>query len=209
MSARIDRHFSSEDLDRIEKSVAQTERHSDGEIAIVLASHSRHWLLDPLLLASMVGIGGLAATLLFTRNHDWGVYYDYTQAALVGLAGFVLTFVVLGLPRLRSALARRAVRRNALRSFGRLQPTRARTGVLIFVSMAEREAAVVADVAVAEKLAVDYWNKPYRTIMRGIQDNRYAEGLIEAIGEIGSQLTSYFPRSPDDENELPNRPVIT
>ena len=66
------------------------------------------------------------------------------------------------------------------------------------------EAAIVADRAIAEKLANDYWDKPQSMIADAIKDNRFADGIIAAIEEVGAQLAPHFPRADDDVNELPD-----
>jgi putative membrane protein len=92
--------------------------------------------------------------------------------------------------------------------FHQITPTKGQTGVLIFVSLEEGQAAIVADKGIASKVPPDYWHAPHALIAKGIKENRHAEGIIEAVNVIAVELAKHFPRQSDDINELPDRPRI-
>lgn len=146
--------------------------------------------------------------LLLTREENWGYYYNFTQGALFGLVGFLVGFFAVGWLLKNQKRRRGIVWKRALRLFAELTPTKGETAVLIFVSLEEEQASVVADKLIASKLPADYWDKPQAMIMRGFKAGAHAEGIIEAIQEIGVQLATHCPRQSDDTNELPNRPTL-
>lgn len=208
MATLVDKYFSEADLGAIKDAVGRAEKATSGEIAITLTPHCRHWSTDRWLLASGLSIVAIVAALLLTRDADWGAYYNFTQAALWGIIGFALGYFAIS-PLLKLPSRRRSVVwKAALKRFSDLRPTRGHTGVLIFVSLEEGGAAIVADKAIAEKLPADYWQQPHAMIEEAMKQGRHAEGIIKAIGEIGSQMTAHFPIQPLDINELPDEPEI-
>jgi putative membrane protein len=199
--------FSPADFESIEAAVTEAERHTDGEIAVAITAHSGNWLNDGWAAASLVGALAALLCLLFTHDSGWGPSLDYPFATLVGASVFVLTFVLVRLPFARTGTSK-AVWKKALRHFHGLRPTRARTGVLLYISVRERQVAVVADAAIASKVSAEYWHTPRDLIVANFKSGRHAAGLIEAIEEIGARLAEHFPKSDADTDELANRPQL-
>ncbi len=208
MAALVDKRFSSGDLDLIQHAVAQAERETSGELAIKLASHSKHWLEERLFYSSLVCALGIILSLTLTPKSDWGLTYDFTQAAIWGAVGFLALFF--GARRWFESESRRrsVVWKQALKLFSGMTATKGDTGVLIYLSLEEQQAAIVADKGIASKVSADYWHIPQGMIMDGIKKNNYAAGIVAAVAEIGQQLKTHFPRLSDDLNELPDRPEI-
>lgn len=208
MASSVDKCFSEGDLKQITEAVRAAELKTSGEIVVQLTSSSKHWLLDRWLFSALLAILFLFAALLITRESNWGTYYNFTQAALWGVIGFLIGFFGVNLWFNRLAARHKAVWKNALGHFAKLRPTRGHTGVLIFISVDENEAAVIADKSIAEKLDSSYWQLPHGMIEKAMKQGRHAEGIIEAIQEIANQLSQFFPREADDINELPDGPEI-
>lgn len=208
MASLIDKCFSEGDLKQITETVKAAELKTSGEITIMIAPRSRQWFVDRWLFSAALAIIFSLVSLYFTRESNWGTYYNFTQAAFWGAVGFLIGFFGINLWLKRLSARRRAVWKTALRHFGKLQPTRGHTGVLIFVSLDEDQAAVIADKGIAEKLDPAYWQLPHSLIEKAMQKGRHAEGIIEAIQEIATQLAQFFPREADDINELSDGPEI-
>ena len=208
MATLVDRYFSKLDLEAIEKAIGDAESKSSGELVVQMASFTKNWLLERALVSIAFGILGLVLGLLISREHDWGWEYHFDKAALGGLLGFLIGYF--GIYRLLKNRKRRQaiVWKRALDMFSTLTPTKGNTAVLIFISLEEEQSAIVADKLIASKLPADYWDKPQSMIMEGIAKGAHAEGIIEAINEIGAQLAAHFPRQSDDADELPNKPTI-
>jgi uncharacterized membrane protein len=208
MATLVQKYFSKNDLDAIEKVIGQAESRSAGELVVQMASHSKNWLLERVVVSIILGLGALVKGLFMTREQDWGYYYNFSQAALFGLVGFLVSYFVIGWILKNRKRSRGIVWKRGLELFSQLTPTKGQTAVLIFVSLDESQVAIVADKLIASKLPADYWDKPHAMIMRGMRSGNHCEGIIEAIQEIGDQLATYFPRQSDDRDELPNRPQI-
>ena len=91
--------------------------------------------------------------------------------------------------------------------FERLGMTRtaARNGVLIFVAPTSHTFAIVGDTAVHEKCGDEFWRDVAQAMEQQFRRGQFTEGLVNGIERAGGLLAEYFPRQPDDRNELPNR----
>ena len=81
--------------------------------------------------------------------------------------------------------------------------TRARTGVLVFVSWFERRVIVVADVGVPLDEIADRWEALAERLDGAIKKGN-PETFLSSLRYFGAVLAEVLPRSPDDENELPD-----
>jgi putative membrane protein len=116
------------------------------------------------------------------------------------------------LPRVRVRLMpRRAQRamahRNAMEQFAQrgVSRTADRTGILIFVSLAERYARIIADEGIAARVPQAHWQGAIDALVAHMRDGRIADGFVIAIERCGEQLAAHFPRGTADRNELANR----
>jgi putative membrane protein len=88
----------------------------------------------------------------------------------------------------------------------RVWTTRARTGILIYVSLMERLAVVAADRGITEAVPAPDWNRivlHLRSIGEAVDP---ARALLEGMREMGSVLARALPPTEDNPDELPNRP---
>ena len=83
-----------------------------------------------------------------------------------------------------------------------MQRTRDRNGVLIYVCVAQRRAAVIGDVGIHAKLPHGFWNHTLGVVLEQFKAERYCEGLCLGVERLGEQLQAHFPRMSDDRNEL-------
>ena len=208
MATLVDKYFSQPDFDAIEAAVKKAESHTSGEIIIDISSHSRHWNSLRLTQSFIIALAFALAALYLTRVDDWGVYYSSTQATLWGAIGFAIGYFAWGRFLLREKSRRKVVWNRALGLFHQITPTRGLTGVLIFVSLQEKQAAIVADKGIASKVSENYWHGPHTMIVRAMTQGKHAEGIIEAVETIAVELARHFPRKEDDINELPDKPNI-
>ncbi len=90
--------------------------------------------------------------------------------------------------------------------FGRLKmhETNLRNGVLFYLSIDDKKFAIIGDEGIHAKVPKDFWNCIYKTIIVYFRNNKFAEGLCWAIQEAGKQLSTHFPCSGCDVNELSN-----
>ena len=208
MKNLVNTYFSEVDFEAIKNAVIEAEKKTSGEIVVRIASESHFWLAERLLVAAFAMLIGTTVSLALCHHADWGMYYDFSQAALWGLVAFLLGFLAIA-PLMKTHSRRLGfVWRHALKLFHGLRTTKGQTGVLILVSLAECEAAIIADKGIAQKLPENYWNHPHAILTASMREDRHAEGLISAIREIGGRLAEHFPIQSDDINELPDAPEV-
>ena len=134
---------------------------------------------------------------------------------VIQLAVFAVLTLILHLPALRFALVPRSIMRKrahqrAMQQFVAqdIYTTAGHTGVLLFVSVAERYAEIVVDYEVHQKVPDEEWKAIIDKLTAEIGSGRPVSGLIDAIGRIGEHLTQHFPPSAAKENLLPNHLVM-
>ncbi|PKN46817.1 MAG: hypothetical protein CVU59_04925 [Deltaproteobacteria bacterium HGW-Deltaproteobacteria-17] len=193
---------------RLEEAVVRAERRTSGEIVPMLVRASAatgH--VAPLLLLLLCTLG-LAALDAAGLSNWWSV------ALLAGLS----IPVAVGLSRvpfLRRLLTSRAdlegqvfMRAHLEFLSAGLDRTTGATGVLIFVSWAERRVVVLADRAISDLLPPQTWEAVRDALLAGIRRGDTAGGFVAAIDLCADILEKHFPIRPDDVDELPNAPVI-
>ena len=196
---------SEQDRARIATAIRAAEAKTSGEIVCVLARTSTDATALPVLLAALAA---LALPWLLVALTGMSVQ----RILALQVAAFVLLAVVLCLPRVRVALVPRAARRHlahraameqfAMRGIAR---KRERTGILIFVSLAERYARIIADEGIAGRVAQSEWQNAVAALIAHMRDGRIADGFIAAIDACGNVLAAHFPRTETSRDDLPDR----
>ena len=87
----------------------------------------------------------------------------------------------------------------------KMDQTRERNGVLIYLAMKDRQAAILGDKGIDEKVGSAFWAAEVVKMLLHFKHHDYAQGLVEIIEDIGEALKSNFPYSRNtDKNELPD-----
>jgi putative membrane protein len=196
---------SEQDRARIASAIRAAEANTSGEIVCVLARTSTDAAALPVLLAAAVA---LALPWLLVAFTDISV----ERILVLQVAVFVVLAVVLCLPRVRVALVPRAARRHVAHRAAMEQFTmrgiarkKERTGILIFVSLAERYARIIADQGIAGRVAQSEWQNAVDALIAHTRDGRISDGFIAAIDACGKVLAAHFPRAEASRDELPDR----
>lgn len=219
-------HLSEADHARVTAAVTQAERTTDGEIVTVVAGQSDayhdvalHWaVLAMLLVLALLAWQPWPVAWLHGRLVDaWSDTPPgwYLSVALLLMAiTFLIARVVLALDALRFALTpgatkTRRVHRRALSLFRAAaeKRTRAATGVLLYLSLAEHRAEIIADAGIHSRVPQERWGEAMAALLAAVKDGRIGDGMADAVAQIGTVLTEHFPGSHDDANELPDRLV--
>jgi putative membrane protein len=219
--------FTQADHDKVTEAVRAAEAKSAGEIVTIVAARSDAYhdvgLHVAVLAMLLVPVGlGLApqgwidwGSALFL---GWNAEPTRAQLALwlfVKLAAaFLIVRYALAYMPLRMALTprrtkRRRVHRRAVEVFRTSceRKTTGRTGVLIYLSLAERRAEIVADQAIVEQIPADVWVAALTALIEAVKAGRPGEGLATCVDMVGDVLAPILPPVPDDKNELPDRLV--
>jgi putative membrane protein len=132
------------------------------------------------------------------------------QGALFTVVGLATSWRPLRRRLTPAAMKRQRVRRRARELFlaKNLSHTRARTGVLIYVSAAEHMAELVADEGISDRLDQKVWDAPMAALIAGLKRGAAGEGFAAAIGLCADLLAANVPADPEDNpNELPDAVV--
>lgn len=197
--------LSDRERQRISDAIRATEARTSGEIVCVLARTSSDATALPIFIAAVLSLalpwGLVAFTTLAVR-----------EILLLQAAAFLVLAMLLCFPPMRVALMPRAARRAAAyraatdqfvaRGIARKKD---RAGILIFVSLAERYARIVADEGIAAQVAQSEWQGAVDALIAHMRDGRIAEGFIAAIERCGTVLTTHFPSAEANRAELPDR----
>ena len=104
------------------------------------------------------------------------------------------------------------VRQRAVMVFSKLRvwDTEYNNGVLLYVELADHGVEIVADRGIARLVAAAEWQGICSSLREHFRRGAFEDGVTEAIGRIGAQLTEHFPLQPGDKNpnELSDKPVI-
>jgi len=130
----------------------------------------------------------------------------------LGLIAFLAMWAVQSIDAVRFALIPAPLKTTrahdrAVQHFkvGAESRTHGRTGILIYLSMAEHRAEIVADRPIAEKVDAQVWGEAMGDMLAEIGEGRVAEGMAAGVRDVGFVLAQHFPRADDDVNELPDR----
>jgi putative membrane protein len=208
MATLIDKYFSGIDFDAIEAATSRAEQSTSGEIAVEITARSKRWLTESLVHAFVVAVICGFVALYLTRENNWGVYYNFTQAVLWTLFGFAAGYFGWGRFLKRNSRQEKVVWFRSLERFGMLTPVRNKAGALIFVSLEENQAAIVVEKGIGSKVEPRFWREVRDTLTDTIEQGKHAEGIIAALETIGAKMAEHFPREDDDFNELPDKPTI-
>jgi len=86
----------------------------------------------------------------------------------------------------------------------RLDRTRERNAVLVYLVTTNREFLIYADEGIYRLVPPGFWDDIRDRMAEVFREDRFADGLVEAIDRAGGHLAEFFPRRPDDVNELPD-----
>jgi putative membrane protein len=197
--------ISATERERIAAAIRAVEAKTTGEIVCVLARTSSDTTALPVVLAAGVA---LVLPWLLVAFTALAVQRILALQAIV----FLVALVVLCLPRVRVALMPRAARRQiahrlAMEQFQArgIARKKDRCGILIFVSLAERYARIIADEGIAARVPQAQWQSAIDALIAHIRRGAVADGFIVAIELCGNELATHFPRSEAPAHELPDR----
>ena len=216
-----------EDRKRIAQAVSAAEAESAGEIVTIVTPQSDSY--RDVALAWSISIAFLAlAALELAPNFYLGLIeralglwaHEWTPRQVLGIAltvaviKFLAMLLLMAWQPLRLALTPAPIKAarvhaRALTCFriGAEGRTTGRTGILIYLSLAEHRAEIIADEAIASKVAPEVWGDAMHALLGPIREGRTADGMAAAIAKVGAVLAEHLPRAADDEHELPDRVI--
>jgi uncharacterized membrane protein len=84
-----------------------------------------------------------------------------------------------------------------------------RNATLIYIAVKDRQAAILGDQGIHDKVGQKYWQDEVLKMMAYFKHHNLVEGLEACIRDIGEALHFYFPYNREtDKNELPDEIVF-
>jgi putative membrane protein len=195
---------------KVAHAIAEVEKRTDAELVAVLARRSDHYHYIPLLWAALLAL--ITPTLLLLSPF----WLDAKAIALIQLLVFIFAALLLRVPALALRLIPKHVRywraaNMARRQFleNNLHNTRGETGVLIFVSEAERYVEIIADRGINTKVKQEQWESMVADFVGAVRRGETLQGFLSCIEACGTLLHRHVPVSRGrNENELSNRLIV-
>lgn len=218
-------YLSESDHQRVSAAVGAAEAQTAGEIVTIVAKRSDGYADVALAWAAVVAFTALTVLALFPDfylaivdrvlghwAHEWtaaGVFTVALGVATLKFVGMLLLQLWTPLkfwlvpPHIKRLRSRE--RATAYFRTGAERRTTGRTGVVIYLSLAEHHAEILADQAIASKVSAEVWGEAMAAMLVELKAGRLADGMIAAVERVGVVLAEHFPRAEDDVNELPDR----
>ncbi|MGZ3171597.1 MAG: TPM domain-containing protein [Croceibacterium sp.] len=219
------KHLSEAEFELVSKAVTAAEANTSGEIVTVVTDRSDGYTDVALVWSVVIAFTAIAVLTWFPTfylglvDHLLGKWNaEWTPRGIFGLALFVgiLKFAGMWLVQLWQPLKfflipgpikshRANARAVQIFKVGADRRTTGRTGILIYLSMRERRAEIVADEAITSKVAPEVWGEAMAAMLVELKRGRCGPGIAAAVERVGKVLAEHLPRQADDVNELPDR----
>ncbi|WP_352422958.1 TPM domain-containing protein [Proteiniphilum sp.] len=98
----------------------------------------------------------------------------------------------------------------ALQKFHQLKmdTTRLRNGVLIYVSPADHKTAIIGDQGIHDAVDGGFWNDALEKMLSCFKKGEIAEGICKGVGKVGEMIKSRYPVAENDINELDDEIIL-
>ena len=162
-------------------------------------------------------LAGAPGRSLYDRlTGGWGHELSANQwlgtVIAIGVLKWIGMWLILLWRPLRMALTPRAIKAQRVRAraidlfkVGTEGKTTGRTGVLLYLSLKEHRADIIADEAIAAKVTPEVWGDAMAALIERVRAGQPGEGMAEAVRQMGIVLAEHFPRGSENPNELPDR----
>jgi putative membrane protein len=196
------------ELRQVAETIARVERDTDAEIVTVLAARADDYAYIPLLWASLIAL--VVPGLL-----NYGVIvFGPHELLLTQWAVFIVLALLFRVPAITARLIPHHVRRWRAANLARrqfleqnLHHTRGETGMLIFVSEAERYVEILVDRGISAHLPDATWEPIIAAFTEQVRKGATIHGFVGCIESCGALLAQHVP-STSQRDELPNRLVV-
>jgi putative membrane protein len=199
--------------ERVETAIADAESRTSGEIVPILVRRSSTVGHVPLLAFCLVLLGVLLSDLPVYLSRLGGPHWLWLTASWALAFGLAVAISRLDVTQRLLTSKTDQIQQVEMRAevefyehgVGR---TEGHTGILLYVSLMEHRAVVLADRAIAEKVDGQVWQELVDLMIQGVKRGDFADGMTQAIQRCGDLLSPYFPIPEGDANELRDHLVV-
>lgn len=200
--------LNTQEQEQVAAAISSVEQETDAEMVTVLTAQADNYTYIPLLWAGLIALlipgiinyftGWLGADMLMLGQ--WGV--------------FIVLSLVFRIPDINRRLIPRSVRYWRASNLARrqfleqsLHHTAGATGMLIFVSEAERYVEILVDEGISSQIDNSAWEAIITVFTEQVKRGETLQGFITCIEACGTHLKAQVPAT-RQKNELPNHLVI-
>lgn len=204
----------------IRETVRRAEAQTSGEIATAVVPESSDYGTYELIFSIVGGFVYFFTAMYFSdrleqslRSLSW-VYSPRHLLLFYGVSTLLVIILLYLLANSRLVdrlivprrIMIRRVQERARRHFTEagVFNTRDRTGILLFISELEQRVELIADRGIAARIDQGQWEEIISELIRGIKTGEAVPAICRAVEKCGELLAQYFPRKPDDSDELDN-----
>jgi len=218
------RSISAQDRRRVNEAIAAAESRTSAEVVAAVSASSGRYDRSEDVVGLWTAIVALAAVwwvwpVEVSEHGSWDhPSHGFQLAAFVAavVAGFLIGAIVGSkcwtLRRLFTSQLQmqEEVFARAKQTFfdRRIHHTVGGSGLLIYVSLFEHMAAVIADQAVLEKLGRPTIDELCRHLTTALGKHPPIDAICEVARDVGERLAKVLPRSADDVNELEDALIV-
>ena len=201
--------FSSQEQEKIRQAVQQAETKTSGELVPMLACESHSYPLAAVrggslaaLILSLLLTEPVAAMFWLQGSNMWVFLCFFFPLYWLGNL-LINSNPVLKRPFMFADEIDREVQHAAFAAFfeERLYKTKDANGILIYISLLEHRAWILADSGINDRIDSGMWDEALQVIITGLKKGNACDSLCLAIGMIGDVLQKEFPIQSDDCNE--------
>lgn len=201
--------FSRDDFDCVTRAVEEAETKTAAEVVVAIHPQSGTYRDVDYLFGVLLALAGLA----FIVFNPW-TWHPAQLLPLEMAALFVIGALGCSMcPPLRRKLSTGKRRESQVRGMAAtlfveegVANTRARTGVLLYLSRLEQQVEVIADVGVINSVEPQAWSRCLFDLKKIGSADDTAEALLDGIRRLGDLLSESLPAGEDNPDEIPNRP---
>lgn len=193
---------------QVAEAIRRIEASTDAELVTVLADRADDYTYIPLLWAALAALL-LPGALAFLPG-----WLEPGYLLLAQWSCFIVLALLFRLPAIAPRLIPRRVGHWRAANLARrqfleqgLHHTRDATGLLIFVSEAERYVEILADRGISTHIDDAEWARIVQQFTVAVREGRTLEGFLGCIEACGERLARALPAT-HDSNELPDRLIL-
>ncbi len=86
----------------------------------------------------------------------------------------------------------------------KMDETELRNGVILYISIDDKQVAIYGDKGINEKVESDFWDTTLAKMTEQFKNEKMVEGIAAGLQEAGLRLKEHFPKADNDTNELSN-----
>ncbi len=203
------KRLTDEQKQQVADAIAKVEKTTDAELVTVLVKRSDQYAFIPFLCAAVIALLVPLVGALFPEQgwSDWLLWQWLV---------FIVLALLLRLPGVERFLIPKRLRHYRAATQARCQflqqnlhATKDGTGLLIFVSEAERYVEILADRGISQHISNDEWQQLVNDFTAKVARGETLQGFLDCINGCGEKLAKHIPVSHEvNEDELPNHLVV-